>query len=90
MARKENHFIVGIHITDRVSNVPAVQDVLTQFGCNIKTRIGLHETSDNFCSPNGLILVELLGGNDIFDKFKTALTDISGVDLKEMVFTHDS
>ncbi len=86
--QKKNHYIVGVHVDDRVSHVPRVQDVFTTFGCYIKTRIGLHETNDNFCSPNGLILVELMGDDGKFEEFTGALKAIEGVDVKHMVFEH--
>lgn len=89
MAEKENHYIIGIHISDRVKHVPSVQTVLTNYGCFIKTRLGLHETSDSSCSPNGLLLVELLGGKPKADEFIAALKAIEGVDVQMMVFTHD-
>ncbi|MBD3315219.1 MAG: hypothetical protein GF344_05485 [Chitinivibrionales bacterium] len=87
MANPENAYIVvGIHITDRVSHVPSVQSVLTEYGCNIKTRIGLHEVSDGFCSPNGLLLVEFVGSDELFRNFVSALKDIEGVEVQQMVF----
>lgn len=89
MAERANHYVVGIHITNRVKHVPSVQNVLTNFGCFIKTRLGLHETSDSSCSPNGLLIVELLGGNGKVDEFTKALTDIEGVEVKTMIFGHD-
>ncbi|KMQ51316.1 hypothetical protein CHISP_1799 [Chitinispirillum alkaliphilum] len=83
-----NHYIVGVHITDRVKHVPYVQDVFTRFGCHIKTRIGLHDVADQFCSPNGLVLVELLGDEKNLVRFSEALQAIEGVDVQHMVFRH--
>ncbi len=87
--KKDNHYIIGIHITNRVKNVPSVQNVLTEFGCFIKSRLGLHEITDSTCSPNGLIIVELLGGHGKEEEFVRALKAIEGVDVQKMVFTHD-
>lgn len=87
MPESENaYFVVGVHITDRVSHVPSVQGVLTEYGCNIKTRIGLHEVSDGFCSPNGLLLVEMVGATETVNNFVSALKAIEGVDVQQMVF----
>jgi hypothetical protein len=88
MSNRSDHFLVGIHITDRVKNVPSVQTVLTNFGCNIKTRIGLHDASESQCSPNGLIVIELLGDNGKLKEFTSSLEAIEGVDVKQMVFSH--
>ncbi|HEX3020522.1 MAG TPA: hypothetical protein VHP36_09475 [Chitinispirillaceae bacterium] len=89
MSYKGKHYIVGVHITNRVKHVPSVQNVLTEFGCNIKTRIGLHEMSEDTCSPNGLILVELIGDDQKLKDFTSALKNIEGVEVKEMIFSHD-
>ena len=55
------HLIFGVHLTDRATQVPQMQALLTQYGCNIKTRLGLHDVADNACSPRGLILLEMYG-----------------------------
>jgi hypothetical protein len=89
MSNKANHYIVGIHISNRVKHVPSVQTILTEFGCYIKTRLGLHELSDRSCSPNGLLIVELLGENGKIDEFVNALKAVEGVDVQKMVFSHD-
>lgn len=89
MGEKANHYIIGIHISNRVKNVPSVQNVLTEFGCYIKTRLGLHELSDSSCSPNGLLIVELLGENGKAEEFVKALKAVEGVDVQKMIFTHD-
>lgn len=89
MSSMAKHYIVGIHVTNRVRHVPSVQNVLTEFGCSIKTRIGLHEMSGDTCSPNGLILVELIGDDNNLKNFTSSLQKIEGVEVKEMVFSHD-
>jgi hypothetical protein len=88
MSTKESHYIVGIHITDRLQNVPVFQALLSEYGCHIKTRIGLHDVSDNFCSPNGLVIVELVGADNKRNDFIAALKKINGIDVQTMVFTH--
>lgn len=89
MENRRDHFIVGIHITNRVTNVPKVQNILTEFGCYIKTRIGLHELSDNSCSPNGLIIVEFIGNNKKLEEYIKTLKEVEGVEVQTMTFTHD-
>ncbi len=89
MSYSGKHYIVGIHVTNRVKHIPSVQNVLTEFGCSIKTRIGLHEMSNDTCSPNGLILVELIGDDNNLKNFTSSLLKIEGVEVKEMVFSHD-
>jgi hypothetical protein len=86
---KEDHIILAVHVTDRVTHAPAVQEALTEFGCNIKTRIGLHEVDDAACSPNGLILLECAGDPARCDELEGNLAAIEGVEVKKVVFRHD-
>ena len=53
--------IMGIKIGDRVNNSKVVQEILTEYGCSIKTRLGLHEVGNDGCSRAGLIILELVG-----------------------------
>jgi hypothetical protein len=82
----KKRFIFGLLVTNRVQNAPEVQKVLTQYGCNIKTRIGLHEATENACAPEGLILIELFGGDQISAEFEDKLLAIKGLQVKKMVF----
>lgn len=84
----EKHIILGVHITDRLEHASQVQDVLTKYGCNIKTRIGLHEVY-NVCSPNGLLLLEMWGEEARCMEMADALSKIKGIEVQKMVFTHD-
>ncbi len=79
-------WILGIHITDRVSEVSDVQAILTKFGCTIKTRLGLHEVKDDFCARSGLIILELTGNREEFVKLEKALLQVAGLEVKKMVF----
>ena len=38
-----------------------VQEVLTEFGCNIKVRLGLHEVTEEKCANDGLVILEVGG-----------------------------
>ena len=84
----EKHHILGVHITDRVKKAGDVQKVLTEFGCNIKTRIGLHDVQEGYCSPGGVILLEILGGDAACGQIRSRLTAVEGVEVQAMVFDH--
>ena len=85
----DKHLIFGIHITNRYQKVPSVQEVLTEYGCHIKTRIGLHHVDENFCSPAGLILVEMFGDEARCHEMADKLAAIPGIEVQKMVFAHD-
>ncbi len=86
--QQSNHVIVGIHIQDRITRASEVQKILTQYGCTIKTRLGLHEVSGDVCSGNGVVLLELTGAQDQMDALIAALNATEGVDVQSMVFKH--
>jgi hypothetical protein len=82
------HIILGVHITNRTKNVAQVQQVLSEFGCFIKTRLGLHEASDNFCSPNGLIILEMIDNDLQTNGLISRLNAVGGVEVQQMIFEH--
>lgn len=86
--KQHNHVIVGIHVTDRVKHAGAVQKVLTQYGVNIKTRLGLHDITDDLAS-NGIILLEMVGNERECLTILKKLNAIKGIEAKKMVFSHD-
>jgi hypothetical protein len=79
-------WILGVHITNRVKDVSDFQAVLTKFGCTIKTRLGLHEVTDDFCALSGLVILELTGHREEFVKLENELLKIDGIEVKKMVF----
>jgi hypothetical protein len=87
--KKEDHVILGIHVTDRLQHAGEVQKVFTEYGCNIKTRLGLHEVADNYCAGEGVVLLEIIGGSEIRKGMVDKLQRIQGIDVKEMVFGHE-
>jgi len=83
------HVVLGIHIQDRVKKAPEIQKLLTDYGCNIKTRIGLHEVTDNFCSGTGVILLEMVGDKNKANELAAKLNSYDGIEVQKMVFGHD-
>jgi hypothetical protein len=86
---EQPHVIFGVHVTNRATQVPSVQKLLSEYGCNIKTRLGLHHVEDNLCSPRGLVLLEMFGDLALCRELKTKLSALEGIEVKEMVFEHD-
>ena len=86
--KKQKHIVFGIHITERLVHVPQVQGLLSEYGCNIKTRIGLHEVADNACSPNGLLLLEMFGDSKRSYELMDKLNAVEGVEVKAIEFEH--
>ncbi|MBQ2612060.1 hypothetical protein IJF81_06700 [bacterium] len=53
--------IIGIKLEDRNLNSVEFQKLLTEHGCQIKTRIGLHEVENSTCSTFGVVLLDVIG-----------------------------
>jgi hypothetical protein len=80
------HYFLGIALTNRVKNALQLQKVLSDCACYIKTRLGLHEVSENLCAPSGIVLLEIYGGKPAVAEMETKLKKIPGLQVKKMVF----
>ena len=80
---KTNRTILGVHVAQRTKHTAKVQKILSDYGCSIRTRVGLHEASEGVCSPNGLILLEVVSK---VGELAAALARVPGVTVKKMVF----
>jgi hypothetical protein len=81
------HYILGVHVTDRLRDAASVQRLLTEHGGSIKTRLGLHDLETGTPGPQGLMLLELRDG-ETCTALSTQLKKIAGVDVQQMVFDH--
>ena len=81
--KKATKTILGVHVAQRTKHTAKVQKILSDYGCSIRTRLGLHEAGAGFCSPNGLILLEVVGQAA---ELAAALAQVPGVTVKKMVF----
>ena len=84
----DDHIILGVHVTNRLKNALAVQKVFTEYGCNIRTRVGLHDVDANVCSPSGVVLIEFFGSDDEASAMMATLNEVEGVHVQKMVFGH--
>lgn len=80
------HVILGIHLAHRLQHAPRVQQLLSAYGCQIKTRIGLHDAGNGYCSSAGLILLELAGDPVKGRELERKLKALRGVQVKRMAF----
>lgn len=80
--------IMGIQIGNREHEALKVQELLTKYGCLIKTRLGLHETAvEGQCSSKGLIILEfLVDQDDEIAKFQHELSQLESVTVRNMIF----
>lgn len=78
--------IIGIHVFDRIKEAGNTQKILSDFSDCINTRLGFHEVSEEKCSRNGMIVLELSGASERCDALQKALDDIRGIEVKHMAF----
>ena len=78
--------IMAIKVEERAAKAPHLQEILTKYGCIIKTRVGFHETDDEKCSMNGIILLHLFGDNKEFQELYERIEKLDGVTPKFIEF----
>lgn len=76
--------LVAVKIGHREETATAVQDRLTEFGCSIKVRLGLHDLPEGACSPAGLIILQVTASNDDLKVFLDELNKIDEVIAKSL------
>lgn len=53
--------IIGVNLENRLETAIRFQEIVTEFGCEIRTRIGLHPAVQDVCLNRGIILLEVNG-----------------------------
>ena len=73
--------VMTLLVNNRSKNSTTLQSVLTDSGCIINTRLGLHEAG-NVCSEEGLIILQLTGSDTDIQNLEKNLNKIDGVVAK--------
>jgi hypothetical protein len=76
--------VMVILVDKRIEDALKVQGVLTEFGCIIKTRLGVHDGVGDSCSNTGLIILELVQKGTEHKKLKKKLNAIKGISTKQI------
>jgi len=76
--------IMAVLQENRVETAPRVQEVLTEFGCHIRVRLGLHDAAVDQCANTGLILLQLCGPDAPVEAMEAKLRAIPRVKVKSM------
>ncbi|HPR18447.1 MAG TPA: hypothetical protein PLD62_09405 [Candidatus Cloacimonadota bacterium] len=71
-----------IVIDIRKKEAVTVQKILTEWGCFIKTRLGLHEDVLENCSEIGTVFLELAGEAEKHNELARKLNLLNGVHAK--------
>lgn len=78
--------IMAAKIIGRQDNAALVQKILTKYGCNIKTRVGFHEASQDQCSMDGILILQLIGKEEEIKGLYKELNGLPGVIAKSIEF----
>lgn len=82
-----NKIILGVMLKQRIESATKFQDLLTEYGCYINTRIGLHTSETESCSPMGLVLLEVAGAQEEkANELEKKLLEIGDIVVQKMVF----
>lgn len=74
--------IIIISVKQRKSASVLVQEILCEYGCLIKTRLGITDSTSKKCSQTGLIILEFLGNKREINLMIKKLSKIEGVAVK--------
>ena len=76
--------ILILSVAKRKDTAVKVQEILTEAGSAIRTRLGLHESGGGKSSDAGLIILQLENNKNIINSLKTKLKKIKGVKIKSV------
>lgn len=76
------YYIIGLRMENRVDNAVKFQEVLTKNGCKIKTRLGMHEVSEDACSNDGIIVLQPCGNKEDVEALVRDLNSLEGITAK--------
>ncbi len=79
--------ILGVLLRKRTRTSESFQEILSRHGCIIKTRIGIHQTSNNVCSPDGVILLDVVGSESDIQALENDIKSLEGAEIQKMSFT---
>lgn len=74
--------VLLILIGKRKESAVKVQQVLTGWGCIIKTRLGIHDGVMENCSDEGLLILELYGSQEQKEELARKVAVLPGVTSK--------
>jgi len=76
------YYVIGVRMDNRIGNAAVFQKVLTENGCKIKARLGLHETNADLCATDGMIILQPYGEQAEIEQLVKDLNGLEGVKAK--------
>lgn len=79
--------VILIMVLNRSRSAVEVQKLLTEYGCVIKTRLGIHDGVGESCSEAGLLMLEVAGDNAKQNELVAKLSGLSDISVKNVVLS---
>ena len=80
-----NYKLVIIKNENREESATKMQQMLTNFGCYIKVRLGLHDVPADVCSPSGLLVLEVVAEEAQIQEFVDQLNALPDVKAQMVI-----
>lgn len=78
--------ILGVMINEPSKEAGLIQNILSKYGCSIRTRLGLHDIDEGYATDTGLMLLELTGDLQECQRLENELLALDGIEIQKMVF----
>jgi len=82
MSQEYKKNILLVLVGERIKSAIKIQEILTESGCFIKTRLGVHDGMPQECTSRGLIILELIGDKKDMKKLAGKLDSLYSVKTK--------
>lgn len=86
MIMQEKHLILAVHVTERLKHAVEIQNILSEYGDIVKTRLGLHDVDGGISSRHGVLILECIGDETRFSALAGKIGEVQGVEVKQVVF----
>ena len=71
--------VLLVLVNGRKESAVTIQKVLTDWGCTIKTRLGIHEGVLDSCTDSGLLVLDIVGEKEKNEEMTRKLNLVKGV-----------
>lgn len=74
-----------LSLGNRKQSAVKVQEILTESGCMVKTRLGIHSNPEGVCSDEGVIILEVIAEESALNGLVSKLGEVEGVKARLVI-----
>jgi hypothetical protein len=74
--------VLLVLLNDRKKTAITFQKILTDWGCMVKTRLGIHDGVLNKCSNSGLVILDIVGQKKKLNEMTRKMNLVKGIKAK--------